>query len=153
MRWAAPMGLVVRLLPVFLAATSCGAPGVVVELYNGTAEEIIVRQAYNDSSTSSERLAPGSRGEFGPALSWHVLLAGARVELQHPGDEFAESRPFGQQLFRFQAEAPGCLFVLLPGQRSPVAELPPQPRGYPLGGTDQCRRALGGNRAAPREDG
>ena len=116
----------------------------VVEVYNGTSEEVLVRQAYNDASTSTERLAPGSQEEFGPAVSWHVLLSGTLVELQHPGDEFAESRPFGQQLFRFQAEAPGCLFVLLPSQRSPLAELPLQPRGYPLGAVGLCERTAGG---------
>ena len=134
---------VLRLLLV-LVTTSCGAPGVVVELYNGTPDEVVVRLAYNDSSTSTERLAPGARGEFGPAVSWHVLLSGALIELQHPGDEFAESRPFGQQLFRFQAEAPGCLFVLRSEQRSPVAEPPSQPRGYPLGASDLCGTARGG---------
>ena len=136
---------IVRLLFV-LVATSCGAPGVVVELYNGTQDGVVVRLAYNDSSTSTERLAPGARGEFGPAVSWHVLLASALVELRHPGDEFAESRPFGQQLFRFQAAAPGCLFVLLPEQRSPAAQLPSQPRGYPLGASDLCGRAPGAAR-------
>jgi len=129
------------LLLVLLVATSCGAPGVVVEIYNRTPEELVVRQAYNDSSTTTERLAPGARGEFGPAVSWHVLVSDALVELQHPGEEFAESRPFGQQFFRFQVEAPGCVFVLLPGQRLPVTELPPQPRGYPLGAPDRCGRA------------
>ncbi|MGH7288037.1 MAG: hypothetical protein ACREI8_08490, partial [Myxococcota bacterium] len=127
-----------RLLLVLAVVTSCGPPGVVIELYNHTPEEVVVHQVYNDASTTSDRLAPGTRSEFGPALSWHLSLSGATLELQHPGDEFAESRPFGQQLFRFQAEAPGCLFVLLPGQRSPVAELPPQPRGYPLGASATC---------------
>jgi hypothetical protein len=118
----------------------CGPPGVVVELYNDTPEPIVVRQAYNDSSETSDRLAPGARGEFGPAISWHVSLAGARVEVQHPGDEFGAPRPFGQQLFRFQAEPPGCLFVLRPEQRAPVAEPPAQPPGYPLGAAEACAK-------------
>ena len=121
---------VVRLLLAVVALASCGRPGVVVERCNGTLEPVVVREAYNDASETSERLAPGSRGEFGPAVSWHVSLSGTLVEVQHPGDGFAESRPFGQQLFRFQVEPPGCLFALLPGQRSPVTALPPQPHGY-----------------------
>ncbi len=141
-RQAAPMLWVVRLLLVLAAVTSCGPPGVVIELYNHTPQELVVDQVYNDASTTSERVAPGSGGEFGPALSWHVSLSGAELELRHPGDEFAEARPFGQQLFRFQAEAPGCIFILRPGQRPPAAELPPQPRGYPLGAPRTCSGSL-----------
>jgi hypothetical protein len=89
---------VVRLLLAVVALASCGRPGVVVERCNGTLEPVVVREAYNDASETSERLAPGSRGEFGPAVSWHVSLSGTLVEVQHPGDGFAESRPFGQQL-------------------------------------------------------
>ena len=135
------MALVVRLISALLATSSCGQPGVVVDLYNHTPDEIVVRQAFNDASTITERLAPGAQGQFGPALSWRILMSGAVLELQHPGDEFAESRPFGQQLFRFQAEAPGCLFVLLPEQRAPIVELPPQPRGYPLRAANACAQA------------
>jgi len=60
---------VVRLLLAVVALASCGRPGVVVERCNGTLEPVIVREAYNDASETSERLAPGSRGEFGPAVS------------------------------------------------------------------------------------
>jgi len=127
-----------RLVLVVVAAISCGSPGVVIELYNDTPQEVVVHQVYNDASTTSDRVAPGARREFGPALSWHVSVSGAVLELQHPGDEFAESRPFGQQVFRFQAEPPGCIFVLRPEQRSPVTLLPPQPRGYPLGSSVTC---------------
>ena len=92
---------------VLLAFVSCGPPGVVVEIYNNSPESVGVRQSYNDASETREHLAPGARSEFGPALAWHLSLAGQLAELQHPGDEFGESRPFGQQLFRFQVEAPG----------------------------------------------
>jgi hypothetical protein len=112
---------------------------VVVEIYDHTQEEIVVRQAFDDSSATIERLAPGGEGRFGPALSWHVSSSGAELELQHPGDEFAESRLLGQQLFRFQAEPPGCVFVLRPDQRAPTTTaLPTQPRGYPLGPAAAC---------------
>lgn len=136
-----------RAVLALVALTSCGRPGVVVELYNGTPERVVVRQAYNDASETSEALEPGARGEFGPAVSWHVALSGTLVEIQHPGDEFAQDRPFGQQLFRFQVEPPGCLFVLLPEQRSPVADLPRQPRGYPLGAPAACADANSTRRA------
>jgi hypothetical protein len=131
-----------RLVALVLATTalSCGRPGVVVEIYNDSTQEILVRQAYNDVSTTTHSLAPGERGAFGPALSWHVSMLGSVFEVQHPGDDFARSRPFGQQRFRFQAGEPGCLFVLRPDQRPPVSELPPQPPGYPLGAPDRCAR-------------
>ena len=135
---AVPVVWVARLLLASLGLTSCGAPGVVLEVYNHTPERVVVRQVFNDASETSEGLEPGARGEFGPALSWHVALSGTLVEIRHPGDDFAEPRPFGQQLFRFQVEAPGCLFVLLPEQHSPVTELPAQPRGYPLGTPGSC---------------
>jgi hypothetical protein len=124
--------------------TSCGPPGVVVELYNHTLDELLVRETYNDASETSERLAPNARAEFGPAVSWYIVLPDAIVELEHPGDAFAKPRLLGQQLFRFQIEPPGCLFVLLPEQRPPVAQLPPQPPGYPLGGSVACARQRNG---------
>src|SRR4029453_5663480 len=127
------MTWVVRLLVVLFVVASCGRSGVVVELYNHTPQEVVVRQAFNDASTRTEHLAPGARGEFGPALSWRIWMSGSIFELQHPGEEFAESRFFGRQRFRFQAEAAGCLFVLRRGQRAPTTDFPPHPRGCPLG--------------------
>jgi hypothetical protein len=132
---------VVDLVLASCVALSCGPPGVVVEFHNATSEDIIVRQGFNDGSTTTHPVAPGEHQEFGPALSWHVNVLGTVFEVQHPGDEFGRSRAFGQQLFRFQAQAPGCLFVLLPEQRPPVSEFPQQPRGYPLGdGRIPCKR-------------
>src|SRR5262245_921942 len=137
---------VAGLVLAVLATLGCGPPGVVVELYNGTTEDVIVRQAFNDASVTTHHVTPGESREFGPALSWRVSVLGSVFEVPHPGDEFGRSRAFGQQLFRFEAQAPGCLFVLLPEQRPPVIEFPEQPRGFPLGPPGACNAPTSADR-------
>jgi len=132
---------VAALVLAALALLSCGPPGVVIEIYNATNRNVVVREAYNDASTTTHHLAPGAGAEFGPALAWHVAILGHVFEVQHPGDRFGRSRAFGQQLFRFQAVPPGCLFAPLPEQQGPVAEPPEQPRGFPLGPSALCAPA------------
>lgn len=108
-------------------------PGPRVLVHNDTREPVEVAEVRNDASTRVHVLAPGRSQTFGPAVTWHVVSSAGRFELVHPGEEFAARGFRLGERYRFQVEDGGCVFALPPDASLPVASMPAQPPGYPLG--------------------
>jgi hypothetical protein len=113
-------------------------PGIQIEVFNRSAEEAAVTSVFNDGKTATRALAPGESLVAGPAVSWHVRAAGLRSELVHPGEDFRARAWLSMGVFRFQIEPSGCIFALAPDATPPVASLPAQPPGYPIGPAGRC---------------